>query len=426
MSGQLIYECPEEISFSLDEDNKIKKIESFIITVYNHYHNTLLGEFLDILKIDDFFNNLTSREYYIDDIIIPKDYKVVKAFKYFEQDENILKLLQSEASRIIQENVITGTLCLSVHPLDYLSVSENPFNWRSCHALDGDYRSGNLNYLVDENTVVCYLRSNKQSILPHFPETVLWNSKKWRVLLFFTDDANMVFAGRPYPFVADTGLEVIRNKILIPCFHTEWSKWCNSYLSLFKDKVSNREFYFHRLIPVGNELREIKNIIKNRQFTYHFNDLLNSSCYSPWWSYKEDDLLQFLHCPTGMTTDSTVLHVGDACPCPICGENNVSFSDLMVCADCANKYHYYYDKDDHFECEICGQMTLIDDEYFLEISQLHVCPHCYETETVECHDCKVRDLGEYIYYKNHSRYCLCEHCWEQNEKKQINEIEIMI
>ena len=27
---------------------------------------------------------------------------------------------------------------------DYLSLSENAFNWRSCHALDGEYRAGNL------------------------------------------------------------------------------------------------------------------------------------------------------------------------------------------------------------------------------------------------------------------------------------------
>ena len=41
-----------------------------------------------------------------------------------------------------------GYLYLSIHPLDYLSISETNHGWRSCHALDGEYRNGNLSYLT--------------------------------------------------------------------------------------------------------------------------------------------------------------------------------------------------------------------------------------------------------------------------------------
>lgn len=84
---------------------------------------------------------------------------------------------------LIQEDKVTGILCLSIHPLDYLSLSENTYNWRSCHALDGEYRAGNLSYMMDNTTVVCYLKGEDEAELPHFPAEVKWNSKKWRMLL---------------------------------------------------------------------------------------------------------------------------------------------------------------------------------------------------------------------------------------------------
>ena len=88
--------------------------------------------------------------------------KLVRAFKFFETDKELLNEIQSVASMIIQEDKIEGTLCLSVHPLDFISSSENTHNWRSCHALDGEYRAGNLSYMLDKTTVMCYLNSIKE------------------------------------------------------------------------------------------------------------------------------------------------------------------------------------------------------------------------------------------------------------------------
>ena len=243
------------------------------------------------LNLQDFYSNRTSCEYHIhnydgEKILLPANFKVVKAFKFFEPDAEKLKSLQSEASRIIQENIVSGYFCISVHPLDYLSLSENVHNWRSCHALDGEYRSGNLNYMVDPTTVVCYLRADKQAILPHFPEDVLWNSKKWRVLLFFSNDRTMVFAGRPYPFCADQGIELIREKVLPALDLGSWTKWHDTTVNYLKDERSGQDFYFTRMIPVGNELKRFDRVVQDAADTYQFDDLLRSSVYKPIWSYR--------------------------------------------------------------------------------------------------------------------------------------------
>ena len=73
----------------------------------------------------------------------PKGMKLVRAFKYFEKNKIVLEEIQNLASRYLQEDKVKGTLCFSVHPLDFLSLSENTYNWRSCHSLDGEYRAGN-------------------------------------------------------------------------------------------------------------------------------------------------------------------------------------------------------------------------------------------------------------------------------------------
>jgi hypothetical protein len=50
--------------------------------------------------------------------------------------------------------------------------------------------------MMDEHTMVCYLKASDSVKLPNFPDDVPWNSKKWRVLLYLSKDLNMLMAGR--------------------------------------------------------------------------------------------------------------------------------------------------------------------------------------------------------------------------------------
>ena len=206
---QYIWEYPKKVSFELDDDTKQARIADLITYILCNEYSPELADFIQEQK-KGFFDNKVIEEYVTNlNEIITKDTKLIKAFKYFIKDKEVLNDLQSRASRIIQENKIEGTLCFSIHPLDYLSVSETTHNWRSCHALDGEYRAGNLSYMMDNCTIVCYLKSEQNAKLPHFPEDVPWNSKKWRVLLYFNSRMDMCFAGRQYPFTSNKGMDWI-------------------------------------------------------------------------------------------------------------------------------------------------------------------------------------------------------------------------
>ena len=418
MNGNLIYQTDDLVSFELDDNAKRDKMDRFADLIEEHYENYGLSNFIHLLSTNDFYQNRTSQVYVTNmaDVLVPKNFKVVKAFKFFVDDKNILKQLQSEASRIIQENVISGYLCFSVHPLDYLSISENVHNWRSCHALDGDYRTGNLNYMVDRSTVVCYLRAEKQAVLPHFPEDVLWNSKKWRTLFFFSMDKTMIFAGRQYPFTANKGIDLIKDKILPTLNFGEWTSWKNTFIKTYKDNLSNKYFNFEKMIPVGNTLRSFSDVVSDESDTYQFNDLLRSSYYSPIWAYRKKSRYFWDQDNTGCSSKNTFFKIGDRCPCPICGDGIISYPNIMLCPKCTREYNYN-ENDDYCECEVCGSMTYFDDMYDLEFSGARVCPNCYRTATAQCQECGIQDLTDIVKYHEGDSRCLCPECWELTKQE---------
>ena len=161
--GKLIVEYPTPVTFTLTEQERQQRVEDFCQMVAR-MSSVALADFIKT-NSDGFFNNQVTLQYDSDAFKIPKGMKLVKAFKFFEPDPETLGKLQSAASMLIQENCVTGKLCLSVHPLDYLSASENNHNWRSCHALNGDYRAGNLSYMVDSSTIVCYIKTKDDEII---------------------------------------------------------------------------------------------------------------------------------------------------------------------------------------------------------------------------------------------------------------------
>ena len=154
--GNYIYTHPQLLTFELTEEQKNKKLLTFINRVQEYWGYSDLAYFIQKNK-DGFFENKLLCDYLYGNITITAGSKLVRAFKYFVSNEDTLKVIQDEASLIIQENKIEGYLRLSVHPLDFLSLSENTHKWRSCHALDGDFCAGNLSYMTDTSTIIAYL-----------------------------------------------------------------------------------------------------------------------------------------------------------------------------------------------------------------------------------------------------------------------------
>lgn len=404
--GDYIYEVEEPVTFYLSKEEKQHRFNEYIDVVDNTYGNCDLTEFLDWLTIDEVFDNHISRDYWISgEDKIAKGTKVSKAFKYFESNETVLRKIQDQLSMILQEDKITGTLCLSVHPLDYLSVSENTYHWRSCHALDGDYRAGNLQYMVDKCTIVCYLRGIKNAELPNFPKNVLWNSKKWRMLLFVSDNQNALFAGRQYPFFSPSALDRVQEAFLSSTNKRirAWTPWYNDYIQKFPRKdgdidiagADNDSWLNQRYIALGGMIFGTRQLIKECKKPLFFNDLTESSFYIPYYSWNRYANREY------------IFHIGDSVPCPCCnGEHDVRNSEFLICEECLcgeEETHYIY-------CDCCDCRMSESEGSFVQSAGHILCNNCFEEHTVRCDKC-----GEYWYshdiqYDRENDRYLCPDC----------------
>lgn len=393
-TGTLICEYPTPVIFDLDDESRKSKVDEFIDWVYREYGEDMYSFFKD--NYDGILDNKLTQPYGDFPRGMRLSKVLMKEFGLNAED------VRQKLSMLIQSNKVTGTLCLSVHPLDYLSASENNHGWRSCHALDGEYRAGNISYMLDNCTIIAYLKSsNGDTKLPRFPDSVPWNDKKWRVYLHVDRDNKVVYAGRQYPFHTDRGLELISEMIRKTWyFKTELQrqtavKEANDVLSCpitesdYMDRyIEPRRFHHYGLkgttvingetmefsetkfIVAGDRWGEsakivpAKNYIQNDPDALNFNDVIQSHTYSPWYmTYNERMGGSYLP-----QTPDKLFIVGAKVPCVCCGNRLAHDSDTLLCSRCHNT-------DDEIECEHCGQLWPADEMSWVD-GHGYICPDC--------------------------------------------------
>ena len=393
--GGLIYEYPEPVSFDLPKDAKEDKFLNF---VRNCDFNLKLQQFL-MKEKDNFYDNIVREDHEN----VPKGMKISRALKFFIDDKEMLDRTQTYMSTILQEVRVSGTLCFSVHPLDFLSASENTYNWRSCHALDGEYRSGNLSYMVDSSTIICYLKSDKEVILPRFPSSVPWNNKKWRMFLFLSNKRNLVFAGRQYPFFNEDILSLIQRvikkdlKLLKPqgLYYSDWTPFRQDVITKCGE-VSLDDKY----IEIRRKMYPMRNIVEDMDGSLHFNDLLYSSGFIPYYFNEESYAIEM---------PSYKVSVGGGAPCLKCGNNDVWLSSTMLCKDCELEYGNCTDEDYFSFCEYCGERVYNDDVVYVD--DMTFCSHCADRVAEECPSCGALYLSDNGVYLPSKEITVCENCW---------------
>ena len=392
--GKLIYESPNPVVFELSQSAKNKKVDAFIDDVFCYYGYQELGEFLNRQKQGFFDNVVINDDQTSDGKKIKKGQKLLKTFKYFVSNSIALDNLQTQASMIIQESKVEGTLCISVHPLDYLSVSNNAHKWRSCHSLDGEYRAGNLAYMVDPSTLICYLKGDKgDTYLTGFPDSVQWNSKKWRMLLFVSKSKDVMFAGRQYPFACDGAREAVLEhmKPILAQFDAfygvfdctgEWSHWHNDFINSVKkyDEYPEDGTYLNQKYrQIAGELYTEKQLFIEDKPALMFNDLTRSSCYVPYYCWSKTAIFD------------PQIFIGKEVPCLCCGSGVLTLTDSMMCEDCYESMNTSF-----ISCENCGSTYREDEDEVFYVDSLgcYICNDCLRDDCCTCKEC-----GE-IYFKS--------------------------
>ena len=423
--GELIHDFGE-IEVSVNEEDQSRLINDFLDQVAQRMSISSISfdDFSNFYQFicankKSFFQNLVSNDSINFGKPISKGMKLSKAFKFFIKDKEELIKVQQLASKFIQQDKIKGHLCASVHPLDFLSLSENTYNWRSCHALDGEYRAGNLSYMADKVTLIWYLKGDDNVHLPNFPDDVLWNSKKWRMLCYLDEYFDYCFLGRPYPFNSKD----LRDKII---------DILNYYFQSFYPFINNRIIQFNDTTTVGDtdlssqdcilqsplikinthngwEVRQLNEVVKDNS-QLHYNDVLYSSYYFPYYSSAKK--------PCDFKNKFPKIAVGSKVKCLHCNSNNIDFGEhSMFCPDCLESLHLNYE--DYFICDFCGQ-RVAGDEYVVTYNGDTICQDCISAGLAFfCENCGEWFIEEEGEYSEKYERMFCKECFEEIYDEEI-------
>ena len=392
--GETQIKLASDVSLNLSEEALDSLFSRFIASISSAREEenladcenpTLKKSFYQFLKEnrEGFFQNRVVKDYPA--LKVGKGTKLLKCFKFFVEDFSKCRWAQDMASRFIQGTKVCGNLYLSVDPLDFLTVSENDSSWRSCHSLDGDFRSGNLNYLLDDTSLIVYLASDKKKQLKCMPAGLLWNDKKWRMLIHTNNWKSIIYYNRQYPFTSPELLKTAYEGIEKLAFSVDKQFFCPPQHTSFKtikiggERDSDLEYNF--ILGLRERIYDTRDIIDFEE-SFGYCDLMYSRYYTPVFSIRDDKREGYSNC-TWESDDlkkwDEAFHnvfditIGKTCKCVRCGKGDISRPDSFLCDDCI--VNEDADTDLFAECEWCGRRLYPGDQRFNYEGDI-ICEEC--------------------------------------------------
>lgn len=131
--------------------------------------------------------------------------------------KSVSHVVQTAFSMLIQGFKVKGKAVLSIDPVDYITMSANRSGWRSCHALDGEYRTGTLAYMMDNSTIIAYVTSSEceVEVFSHVESKYnkyYFDNKIWRQVVLMPDkytEKNYAIQSRQYPSTSSNNANAI-------------------------------------------------------------------------------------------------------------------------------------------------------------------------------------------------------------------------
>ena len=340
-------------------------------------------------------------------LTVPSGCKIMKMLSKIANIFNLngFEEFRLKHSMVLNRKKFKGTVCLSIHPLDYMTMSDNDCDWDSCMSWreDGDYRLGTVEMMNSQYIVVAYLKSKTDMDLFE-NRTTQWNNKRWRQLFMVSD--KMIFGIKGYPYNDDILTDVILDWLL------DLFKLNKPECIYLKDKftISNRK---------NNKFLD-KNIHLSFNFNAMYNDIYGKHlCYITKEFY---DNIENYGAMFGMNLSGET-------ECMFCGDDwTLNYEHLdtnfLCCPDCSGV----------IRCPECGDFVNQEEIHELDDGSL-MCEACFEYYCGYCVRCgssfrssDLIDIDAYG-YENDSKYigtiCYCRDCMQENAyQNDIGPIEL--
>ena len=326
--------------------------------------------------------------------MIGKIYKVYA--NHIDADYEAYRIAVSQALNISK---LSGTLCISIHPLDYMTMSDNECDWDSCMnwRYVGSYRQGTVEMMNSPYVVVAYLTAKDDMKIPNG----YWNNKKWRSLYICHPSFIGNVKGYPYQIPE-------LDKIVI---------------SILKEKLAANTDYKYQDI-----------------FTYDYDNSYSKIAFETGYMYNDfGTLTENYGCfNVNNNVDKTLyIDYSGASECMSCGQLYIEIDneEELVCENCCNysrcdecgnlESNLFETGDGNWVCESCladyYSKSFCDDEYYRtdEMVTIYVLPDCFRNNAD-----KVRLNSSYdipVFYSNYYHISGLEREYLK-ENKEIYEV----
>ena len=286
--------------------------------------------------------------------------KVMKVFEKMVEnygvDKEEFEKFRIRHSQFLNQKAIKGELCLSIHPLDYMTMSDNDSHWLSCMSWrnNGCYRRGTVGMMNSSNVIVAYLKAEEDMVLV---DDYKWNNKKWRCLFVAASAFITSVKGYPYdnPELNTIVIEWLKELSVKVDPNSRWSA-NYTYGGTFNEFVEGKDINFD--IYVDNDYYAMYNDFDTVDSIVSFN-----------LDREEWDM--------GIRVD-----------------HNYSGPELcMTCGEYVTKESFDYgtDTEGYLSCMDCLEMGYCScceghypEDELIEFKGERICPGCFEDYTRKC------------------------------------------
>ena len=289
---------------------------------------------------------------------------VGKIVKLMGWPEDEFEDFRNQHSRIIQNKKTSGTLTLSIHPMDYMTMSDNCSDWTSCMswAEYGCYRHGTVEMMNSPCVLVAYLASDNTTY--YIGSGKEWNNKKYRQLVIV--DPAFITTVRPYPnenTALDEAIISWVQELMIKNINPNLT-WSKTYSY---NPSSCRAYDWAKNTPITDD-----EDVKDFKIRFNTLNMYNDFCHN---THK----ISVSNIGKEMGAPGTLIEweYSGASQCMWCGElyPHLESEESLCCTDCYKEYNYY-------NCEICED-NFDESEVIITPDGYIYCTSCYENTCIE-------------------------------------------
>lgn len=344
----IIEECVNDLELGILLSDFKKAFRSFDPTAdYYEYSPLFYLDRLLPLKNNSVYNSTYCIKYNGKEYKISPNTKVIRILGKMARDTkdpgiiDLYEKLRIALSRHTNQKELHGNLCLSIHPLDYMTMSDNNSGWDSCMSWveKGDYRAGTVEMMNSPYVVVAYVESeHKQATFAD----ITWNNKKWRELFLVTP--NLITEIKPYPYINEF-----------------FTKEALRRLGALQPEANFSDAFE---MPVRKTFTyKDKKLVFRPCTNYMYNDFGLTVSKKHWALINENNL------------DSWQFNINysGTMNCMSCGEEidyEADYSNEVFCATCLGETT--------FVCDCCGRTIRNNNESSYWVGDRLICTNCYE------------------------------------------------